>query len=184
MDLFVKEKDKQSATVSPVEGVHVNLKAWMEGDENHSFENWKKRLPKIIKPPGVQKQNSTGAGPSSLSGTSASELPSGGGKVKRKDSRKEKKEKKEINTQTPVVKQKKDKEDKNQQKRMYLIKKYGRAWVEKFFKIDSNARLEFDKELGWMKKLIFCPGSIQTRTVTAALLKDLAHIPARRLKVK
>ncbi len=103
--------------------------------------------------------------------------------MKRKASRKEK-EKKEINTAAPAApKPKKDEEQKIQEKQVYLLKKFGRVWLEKYLKMDSNVRLEFDKELGWMKKLIFCPGSIQTRSVTAALLKDLAHIPSRRLKV-
>jgi len=183
--LFTQNTDKNFASVSPVEGVHSNLESWINGDEKFSFENWRKRLPKEInKPAPVQKQNSGGPGPSSsLPTLGQAELPAGGGKLKRRDTRKEKKEKKEINTSVTSPKPKKEREDKSQQKQMYLLKKYGRVWVEKFFKIDTNARLEFDKELGWMKKLIFCPGSIQTRTVTAALLKDLAIIPSRRLKI-
>jgi hypothetical protein len=52
----------------------------MAGDENYSFENWKKRMPKIMKPAQLQKQSSAEAGPSSLA--PPPELPSGGGKVK------------------------------------------------------------------------------------------------------
>lgn len=116
-----------------MEDVRVNLKEWLKGDPNESFETWRNRVPKVVK---------DGKG---------------------------KKRKPEI----------------GDSRRSYLMTKYGRAWREKFlgFGRGSLRRLEFKQELGWMKKLLFCPGSIQTRIVTAALLKDLAAIPPRRLKV-
>jgi hypothetical protein len=54
----------------------------MAGDENYSFENWKKRMPKIMKAAQLQKQGSAEAGTSSLALAPPPELPSGGGKVK------------------------------------------------------------------------------------------------------
>lgn len=85
-----------------------------------------------------------------------------------------KREKKELNTSAQNQGVKK--------KETYYIKKYGRAWIDKLFRMDSNAKLEL-KQMNWMRELLFCPSSIQTRTVTAALLKDLAQTPQRRAKV-
>jgi len=148
-------------TIKPIEGVRVDLHAWMNGDPDSSFENWRKKLPKL-KPSVMSEGPPKGK--------------EGGGSVKKDLSAISKRN----------AKATKDKEkQKVEMRQAYLMNKYGRRWMEKFYKVEINSAINFNsKELVWLKKLLFCPGSVQTRSVTAALLKDLAHIPERRLKVR
>jgi hypothetical protein len=147
-------------TIKPVEGVRVDLQAWMNEDPEASFENWRKKLPKIAPTTGSE---------------STTKCKESNGTVKKDLSSSSKKSAKAV----------KEKEKcKVEMKQNYLINKYGRRWIEKFYKVESDSVITFNsQELLWLKKLLFCPGSVQTRSVTAALLKDLAHLPERRLKV-
>ncbi|ODM96234.1 E3 ubiquitin-protein ligase UBR4, partial [Orchesella cincta] len=150
--------EREKITVAPVEGVHANIRAWINGDPKYSFESWKKTLPKVK---GIE---------ASATSESTQSRPVG------KESAR-----KEINSKKSSKVTAKNKEDR---KKGYLMKKYGRIWLDRYFKLKPNAALCFDKHgLIWLKKLLFCPGSVQTRTITASLLKDLAQIPQRRLKI-
>lgn len=157
------ERDK--ITVAPVEGIHANIRAWIDGDPKHSFEKWKKTLPKVKiaaadSAGDIQPQQQPQSRPGGKESAGRKEINS-----------------KKINKQVPV-------KNKEERKKGYLMKKYGRIWLDKFFKLRPNAALQFDTEgLVWLKKLLFCPGSVQTRTITASLLKDLAQVPQRRLKI-
>ena len=150
----------------------MNLQAWLDGDEHHSFENWKKRLPKI--------QAAAPPKPSSSTSVQTQQPSTSANLVKKRQRDNARKEKKDLNV--PPAQQG-SKASRSQLKQSYYVKKYGRAWLDKLFRMDSTTKLEFTKEMSWMKKLIFCTGSIQTRTTTAALLKDLAQTPERRVKV-
>ena len=142
----------------------------MKGDENYSFEMWKKRLPKAIK-----KAEKPASEPIAVS---SKEKKKGEGRSKRLSTQGE------AFIQALLVSENKKKEEcAADVHENYLIKTYGRIWLDKFFKLDTTGPLKFDSEFIWIKKLIFCPGSVQTRSVTAALLKDFAQIPQRRLKV-
>jgi len=147
--------------VKPTEGSMINIKAWMAEDPNHSFEAWRSKLPKI--PPEPPKPSS--------------------------------KEKKELNTSSgagaaayhhhPKKKVSKKENSSAEKRQHFLMRKYSRLWKEKLKLPLKNISLRFDEaEIVWVKKLLFCPGSVQTRLLTAALLKDIAQYPHRRLMVR
>lgn len=142
----------------------------LRGDPEAAFENWRKRLPKCKPKPPVPGLLLLPPVPTTTAAAT--------GKPASKESKKEVVVKKPV--QIVVVPPK----NKPELRKNYLAQKYGRRWVEKLYKIDSSECIKFDsKELTWLKKLLFCPGSVQTRTFSAGLLKDLSQIPERRLKV-
>lgn len=146
------------------------MAGWLRGDPDAAFENWRKRLPKAKpKPASLLPLPPPPSSSSSSATTPIAKLV------------KESLAKKEANVRKPAKLAMKNKPE---LRKTYLIQKYGRRWVEKFYKIDTTESVNFDsKELSWLKTLLFCPGSVQTRTFSAGLLKDLSQNPERRLKV-